>query len=945
MHLRIPNKTSIDEADDDSLSALSSLVSINSEEGTSLSKIKSNVSDIIQEQHIGNIDDIDDKDNETVDTDLKDNRLKKRDRFMKKSTPYSADFKPLMFKMKVPENNENDRQSPNKNSFKTMKKELNKDFKASDNIVHKDLINIRERLINLPIDGSSLFNTIDEDQLSKYLQNPTYIKLYRKRKDMTRFNRMFMAQELRIEKTNNTTISSAKDENGDRSDLSDTITPTKSSNSNGNVKTVDVSKSIWVTKFSLDGKYMATAGKDGNLRIWKVISSLLERWDSAKDDSSRNTEVTKTLTDGRSRKNSIISPIKSNTYSDAGSSLNNFEQDFKQFLDLGERKSRNNDDDSTSNVGSDYNDNSTLYNNSTFTSNVKSNSRLESADQNSNSGSTMNLFAPVFKPRPVKVFQEHTNDILDLDWSRNGFILTSSIDKTVKLWHTDKNKSLRTFSHPDFVTTVKFHPIDDRFFISGCIDQKCRLWSILDEQVSYEYHCQDLITTLTVSLDGKFTIVGTLNGYIHVLETEGLKFHSAFHVRQRVALQNLENPGEPPLIKNRLLGPRITGLQCIMPENTDNLRILATCDDSKIRIIQLSDKTLLEYLKGFQSKTSQHHAQLSMLSGEPVVISSSDDHWVYFWTLQSNSDEAHRKSIPRTGIHRSLSFKSLIGKTLSSRQKKGRPRADSDSRCHHLHLPNLLRCNKIIRNSAYIAFHAHTNPITTAVLAPPETAKILSLSNDLICELSSEYFMETENKIQESLTNSTLSDSSSDVQNIKLQNKKVNRELDKSFNLKTHSTLPNMIDVVGTIIVSTDTSGNIRVFRVDMPSRIRKMALQKLKDRKRKEGLSSITPTPSDMSTNATHNDSEKPCLSSVKFDSLYGSLRYSGYSMPESSSSNNTENEGNNSGTVIPSLPNDSQCSVCNGTKFELRKDIEMGPNMPSYYCTECGTVYNNFR
>jgi len=59
------------------------------------------------------------------------------------------------------------------------------------------------------------------------------------------------------------------------------------------------------------------------------------------------------------------------------------------------------------------------------------------------------LSAPVFRSKPVREFEGHTGDILDLSWSKNNFLLSSSMDKTVRLWHISRQECLCTFRHKD----------------------------------------------------------------------------------------------------------------------------------------------------------------------------------------------------------------------------------------------------------------------------------------------------------------------------------------------------------------------------------------------------------------------------------------------------------------------------------------------------------------
>ena len=89
----------------------------------------------------------------------------------------------------------------------------------------------------------------------------------------------------------------------------------------------------------------------------------------------------------------------------------------------------------------------------------------------------------IFMDRPFVTYTGHTSDLLDVSWSKNFFILTSSMDKTVRLWHISRKECLCVFQHIDFVTALAFHPRNYQYFISGSLDGKIRLWNIPDKKV------------------------------------------------------------------------------------------------------------------------------------------------------------------------------------------------------------------------------------------------------------------------------------------------------------------------------------------------------------------------------------------------------------------------------------------------------------------------------
>lgn len=254
----------------------------------------------------------------------------------------------------------------------------------------------------------------------------------------------------------------------------------------------------------------------------------------------------------------------------------------------------------------------------------------EEESANVNIGTGGRLSAPVFHTRPVREFRAHTGEVLDLSWSKNNFLLSSSMDQTVRLWHLSQDECLCTFKHKDFVTSIAFHPKDDRFFLAGSLDSVLRLWSIPDKSVAYSSQMSELITAVAFSPDGKTSIAGCLNGLCNFYETEGLKFETQIHVRSSRG-------------KNAK-GSKITGIQTIAaaPEEPQGeIKILVTSNDSRIRIYNLRDKMLEVKFKGHENATNQIRASFS--DDGNYVICGSEDKKAFIWStspaLSENKDK------------------------------------------------------------------------------------------------------------------------------------------------------------------------------------------------------------------------------------------------------------------------------------------------------------------
>ncbi|XP_047333718.1 WD repeat-containing protein 44-like [Impatiens glandulifera] len=288
--------------------------------------------------------------------------------------------------------------------------------------------------------------------------------------------------------------------------------------------------SIWTIKFSLDGKYLASAGEDCVIHVWQVVES------NCKGDL----QIERT----------------------GVGNLNQMEMSISQKSET-----------------------------------VESIAMPET------------VFA--LSEKPICSFQGHLDDVLDLSWSKSQYLLSSSMDKTVRLWNMSEDSCLKIFSHNDFVTCIQFNPIDDRYFISGSLDAKVRIWSIPDCQVVDWSDLHEMVTAACYTPDGQGALVGSHRGSCHLYNTSENKLQQKGQV-------NLQNKKKKSHCK------KITGFQFAPGSSSE---VLVTSADSRIRVVDGVD--LVHKFRGFRNTNSQISACLAA-NGKHIVCASEDSQ-VYIW--------------------------------------------------------------------------------------------------------------------------------------------------------------------------------------------------------------------------------------------------------------------------------------------------------------------------
>jgi WD40 repeat protein len=279
--------------------------------------------------------------------------------------------------------------------------------------------------------------------------------------------------------------------------------------------------------------------------------------------------------------------------------------------------------------------------------------KAQEDEELANGASGERLSAPVFMEKPVREFEGHTGEILDLTWSKNNFLLSSSMDKTVRLWHISRSECLCTFKHKDFVTRLAFHPRDDRFFLAGSLDTMLRLWSIPDKAIAYSAQLPDLVTAVAFSPDGKTAIAGLLNGLCLFYETEGLKFLTQIHVRSSRGknakgskISGISTMTASPHFSTTSSQGTVTGR---LPSRSSSdlagdVKILITSNDSRIRVYNMRDKSLEYKLKGHENMCSQIAARFS--DDGRYIICGSEDRKAFIWNATASGVDENRDKKP-----------------------------------------------------------------------------------------------------------------------------------------------------------------------------------------------------------------------------------------------------------------------------------------------------------
>jgi hypothetical protein len=222
----------------------------------------------------------------------------------------------------------------------------------------------------------------------------------------------------------------------------------------------------------------------------------------------------------------------------------------------------------------------------------------------------------LFERKPSREYLGHQSHIVDVAWSRSNLILSASMDSYVRLWHVSRSECLHKFQHPDCVTAVAFHPTEDNYFVTGCLDKKLRIWSLETGRVVLWQPTASMITSVAFSPDARLVAVGLYNGLCTLYRSDGLRYHTTIECKNRKG-------------KDRK-GRKVTGLEF----DATGTHLLVSTNDSRLRLFSMDDFSQSFKYVGLRNNNMQIRATFDSTGDR--IISGSEDRKVYIWRSRND---------------------------------------------------------------------------------------------------------------------------------------------------------------------------------------------------------------------------------------------------------------------------------------------------------------------
>lgn len=210
-----------------------------------------------------------------------------------------------------------------------------------------------------------------------------------------------------------------------------------------------------------------------------------------------------------------------------------------------------------------------------------------------------------------EIYSGHSQSIIALEWNESSDSFVScGIDCLVLIWKLGHTLPVSQISQDHIVTCVGF--ISDSLIFTGSLSKKLNFWSLPEASLQNTYQLQGLITSAKISPDGKMLVVGMSQGecVFYELHNAVITFITQINCKNRKGF--------------RSSGKKVTGI-----EFQDDIYVLISTNDSRIRLYSLENFGIVQKYKGGKSEQFPIGASFSHNFGH--VIRGDENGMVHIW--------------------------------------------------------------------------------------------------------------------------------------------------------------------------------------------------------------------------------------------------------------------------------------------------------------------------
>ncbi len=231
-------------------------------------------------------------------------------------------------------------------------------------------------------------------------------------------------------------------------------------------------------------------------------------------------------------------------------------------------------------------------------------------------GSTLSYYQLIYQSKRMEgnivkrgiVFSAHTAQLRGVRFHPGGeFVISSSVDSTIRIWRRETGEIIRTIKHPASTTTIDISA-DGNFIVSGSYDAVVRLWRFSDGVLLKEFKGhKGTVWSVAFNPDGR-TIGSSGDDATAILwDVVSGKRLKTFTGHKRTVWSVKFSP--------------------------DGSKIVTASYDASIKTWSVTDGKLLRTLAGHTGAI----VDVAVSHGGKMIASTSDDKTIRLWNMHDGS--------------------------------------------------------------------------------------------------------------------------------------------------------------------------------------------------------------------------------------------------------------------------------------------------------------------